>query len=111
MKSTTQRKIIMRQFPLLTGLAMATAILTGCQTDPETRTATDAGASGCNADAVQHFIGETATADLLEEARNQAGASVARILRPDDVVTLEYNSQRLNINTDASLVIKRLNCG
>ncbi|MBE7373563.1 I78 family peptidase inhibitor [Pseudomonas lopnurensis] len=102
----------MRQNHQLISLTMAATLLVGCQASPTASPpGADAGTSGCNADAVQHFIGKTATTDLLEEARSQAGASVARILRPDDVVTLEYDSQRLNINTDASLVITRLNCG
>ncbi|MGE4408608.1 I78 family peptidase inhibitor [Pseudomonas sp.] len=100
----------MRPLHPLIGLAMTAAFLAGCQTS-STAKSTDADTNACNADAVQHLIGKTATADLLEEARSRAGASVARILRPDDVVTLEYNSHRLNLNTDASLTIERINCG
>ncbi|MCQ4324525.1 peptidase inhibitor I78 family protein [Stutzerimonas stutzeri] len=100
----------MRPLHPLIGLTMAAAFLAGCQTNSTAKNA-DADTNSCNADAVQHFIGKTATADLLEEARNQAGANVARILRPGDVVTLEYNSRRLNLNTDASLTIERINCG
>lgn len=99
----------MRPLHPLICLAMA-AFLAGCQST-STAKSTGSDTNICNADAVQHFIGKTATADLLEKARSQAGANVARILRPDDVVTLEYNSHRLNLNTDTSLTIERINCG
>jgi len=65
----------------------------------------------CNSEAVSSLVGKVATPELLEQARDKAGADVARILRPDDVVTLEYNSQRLNLNTDANLTIERVSCG
>ncbi|MDP1249990.1 I78 family peptidase inhibitor, partial [Klebsiella pneumoniae] len=44
-------------------------------------------------------------------ARTRAGAQNARILKPNDMITLEYRSDRLNLNTDDNLVITRVNCG
>lgn len=66
---------------------------------------------GCNAEAVHSMIGKTATPALLEKARELAGAQRARVLRPNDVVTLEYDSQRLNLHTDEELTIERIHCG
>ena len=66
---------------------------------------------GCTSSAVEHLKGETATPELLEQARQQAGASTARILTPGSVVTLEYNRQRLNLNVDDQRVITRVSCG
>ncbi|KRW68237.1 hypothetical protein AO741_06865 [Pseudomonas sp. TTU2014-105ASC] len=60
---------------------------------------------------MRHLVGQIATPELLDQAKDQAGARTARILRPDDIVTLEYNSQRLNINTDSAMKIERINCG
>lgn len=65
----------------------------------------------CNSDAAQHFVGRTATPEVLEQARQLSNAERARILRPDDIVTLEYNPRRLNINTDANMKIERVSCG
>ena len=65
----------------------------------------------CTSSAVEHFKGQTATPALLEQARQQAGASTARILTPNSVVTLEYNGQRLNLNVDDQRVITRVSCG
>lgn len=66
---------------------------------------------GCNAEAVHSMIGKTATPALLEKARELADAQRARVLRPNDVVTLEYDSQRLNLHTDEELTIERIHCG
>ncbi|MBH9405594.1 hypothetical protein I5K83_27405 [Pseudomonas aeruginosa] len=65
----------------------------------------------CDANAVQAYVGKQASAAIDEEARRAAGAEVARALRPHDAVTMDYNPRRLNIDVDATLVIKRLSCG
>jgi hypothetical protein len=56
-------------------------------------------------------IGQKASAQLLEQARVKAGAQNARLLSPHDIMTLEYRSDRLNLNTDDNAVITRVNCG
>ena len=102
---------IKRVLPI--AIASATFVLTGCQT---ASTAPSDGnppqsAGRCNADAVANLIGQTATPEKLERAREQSGATSARVLRPNDIVTLEYNSQRLNIYTDKDMNIERIGCG
>jgi len=96
------------------GALMAVAMLAGCSTtssesakDP---VATDAGHS-CEASAAEFAIGKKASPALLEQARAKAGAQNARFLKPDDMITLEYRSDRLNLNTDNALVVTRVNCG
>lgn len=94
-----------------TTLLLASLTLAGCQQHkPQTQEAFEV-TGNCNAQAVQHFLGKTASPALLDQARDQSGAQTARVLQPDDVVTLEYNAQRLNISTDQALVIQRINCG
>lgn len=90
-------------------LVLAT-MATGCQNKPAAIESTIAQGS-CNSESVSHFVGQTATPELLEQVRSQSGANTARILGPDDVVTLEYNSQRLNINTDASMTVEPISSG
>ncbi len=72
---------------------------------------TDTGHSRCEAKAAEFTIGKQASPQLLEQARTRAGAQSARFLLPTDMVTLEYRSDRLNLNTDASRVVTRVNCG
>ncbi|WP_312958142.1 I78 family peptidase inhibitor [Stutzerimonas nitrititolerans] len=92
-------------------LLLASLALLGCQqSQPQTQTPSTRPGS-CNAEAVQNLVGKTASPALLEQAREQSGAQTARVLRPQDVVTLEYNAQRLNLSTDGGLVIQRINCG
>jgi hypothetical protein len=66
---------------------------------------------GCTASAVQSLIGHPVNPGVLEQARLQAGAQRARVLRPGTAVTLEYDSQRLNLDTDDADVITRASCG
>jgi hypothetical protein len=86
------------------------AILVGCQSSPSEP---DQGsvAGQCDASAVQKLVGEQASPLLLEQARRESGAAIARILRPGDIVTLEYNAQRLSLQTDEALNIHRISCG
>jgi hypothetical protein len=98
------------------GTLLAVAMLAGCSTtstesttDPVTTS--DTGHSRCEAKAAEFTIGKKASPELLEQARTRAGAQNARFLLPTDMVTLEYRSDRLNLNTDASRVVTRVNCG
>lgn len=93
----------------------ATVLAAGCSstTEKPASTTTPSGPTpdSCTSSAVEHFKGQSATPELLEQARQQAGASTARILTPNSVVTLEYNGQRLNLNVDDQRVITRVSCG
>lgn len=101
----------MRPVSVVITLLLGSLTLLGCQQQkPQVHEAPTLTGS-CNAEAVQTFLGKTATPALLEQARSQSGAQTARVLRPDDVVTLEYNAQRLNLSTDQALVVQRINCG
>ena len=70
-----------------------------------------AAAAGCNADAANSAVGKAGTPESLEQARVAAGAQVARILKPGQVVTMEYHSSRLNMMVDESGMVVRLTCG
>ncbi|MBA1187672.1 hypothetical protein G7Z99_01255 [Pseudomonas entomophila] len=97
---------------------LVAAVLAGCSTGG---TSDDRGASPapaaadnggrCSASGADFAMGKPASADLLEQARKASGAQYARILKPDDRVTLEYRSERLNLNVDQQGVVNRVNCG
>ena len=98
------------------GTLLAVSLLAGCSStstdsaaDPVTTT--DTGHSRCEAKAAEFTLGKKASPELLEQARIRAGAQNARFLMPTDMVTLEYRSDRLNLNTDATRVVTRVNCG
>jgi len=92
---------------------LAAVVLSGCSSTSESTPdpVAETGHSRCEAKAAEFAIGKQASPQLLEQARTRAGAQNARILKPNDMVTLEYRSDRLNLNTDANLVVNRVNCG
>lgn len=95
-------------------LIIATALLAaGCSsTDTANAPAPAAEPSqGCNSAAVKHLEGKVVSDQLLDQARQQSGANTARVLTPDSMVTLEYNSQRLNLYVDDQQTITRASCG
>ncbi|WP_110949174.1 I78 family peptidase inhibitor [Pseudomonas bohemica] len=99
------------------GLILAAVLLAGCSSTSESSqpaegpVASDSGYSRCDAAAAQFAVGKPASAALLEQARVKSGAQTARVLGPNDMVTLEYRSDRLNLNTDPAAMVNRVNCG
>lgn len=65
----------------------------------------------CDADAASGFIGQAATAGVVEQARVAAGAAVARTLSPGEVVTMEFRGDRLNLMVDEANVVTGVRCG
>lgn len=93
-------------------LLFAALLLAGCSfADKSEPRPAAASAQGCDADAVQGLIGQTASPDLLEQARQRAGAQTARVIGPHDNITLDYNSRRLNLEVDERLTIGQIHCG
>ncbi|WP_371366911.1 I78 family peptidase inhibitor [Pseudomonas sp. QL9] len=95
-------------------LLLGTTLLAGCSSAAKPGALTEPTAAEdarCNAESLQALVGKSQTQALVDQARQQAGAKTARVLHPQDAVTLEYNPQRLNIHVDDSLVIRSVNCG
>ena len=65
----------------------------------------------CDAGPAQSALGQSSTARNVEAARVAAGARIARILRPGQMVTKEYDAQRLNLEVNASGRIVAARCG
>lgn len=109
-----------RNARLLAALVIA-AGLAGCHTPPDTP-ASSAGrelpapASGesamsCDSSKAQWAVGKIADEALLARAKNDAGANLARILRPDMAVTMEYRAERLNLRVDETGKVLDVSCG
>ncbi|WP_426944467.1 I78 family peptidase inhibitor [Pseudomonas oryzihabitans] len=103
---------------LLAGAALFT-LLAGCgshetQSSPAAASAPSGAVSSsgrCNSDAVQDLVGKALSPALAEEGRQRAGAQIVRVVRPQDPMTMDFNSQRLTITTSASLVVQTATCG
>ena len=65
----------------------------------------------CDADAARGAIGKEATAEVVEQARRDAGAAVVRTLSPGQMVTMEYHASRLNLDVDEANVVIGVRCG
>ena len=50
-------------------------------------------------------------ADSPPPARADAGAKTVRVLEPDQMVTMEFDGERLNIEVDATKKIVAVRCG
>lgn len=72
---------------------------------------TNSATSNCNADAARSVVGQTASADVIDQARTAAGAETARTLSPGQATTMEFNGSRLNLDVDASNKITNVRCG
>jgi Peptidase inhibitor I78 family len=69
-------------------------------------------ASGtCDASKAQWAIGERATSEVLERARTAARAAIARFIRPNEAITMEYSPGRLNLGLDKRDVVMGVTCG
>lgn len=97
---------------LLSALALS-LILPACAT-PATPPMTDpqpAAQDTCRPEPAKAMVGQSATAANVERARTLAGARMARVLKPGQMVTMEYLEGRLNIDVDANNVITNVRCG
>ncbi|MCU7241126.1 I78 family peptidase inhibitor [Pseudomonas peradeniyensis] len=95
---------------------LVASVLAGCSTGGSSggssAQATPAGNDGrCEASGADFTIGKLASPELLEQAKKASGSGMARILKPHDMITLEYRSERLNLNVDDKGVVTRVNCG
>lgn len=104
-------------FAAVGGLAMVT-LMTGCAnqgqppTSPGGPAATTQAPGGlCNAQPAQQVVGQNSTASVVESARVRSGAQMARILRPGQMITKEFDTQRLNLQVDANGRILAVHCG
>ena len=103
----------MRQTAFALTLALGVLALPACTaTTPPMTDPMPPQTVGCNADAAKPAaLGKPATAAVIEQARIDAGARMARVLKPGQMVTMEYAEGRLNIDVDAGNIIINLRCG
>lgn len=104
----------MRLALLAPSLVLSATVLVACTTTaaPPMSDPTPPAAMSCNADAAKPgAMGKVATADVVERARVDAGARTVRVLKPGQMVTMEYAEGRLNIDVDVRNVVTNLRCG
>jgi hypothetical protein len=102
------------RLPLFAGIVTSASVLmAACASAPATSNVSDPApaSSRCNAAPAQFAMGRNADAALVNEARTRAGAKTVRVLRPNEVVTMEFNAERLNLTVDDAGRVTRVSCG
>jgi len=72
---------------------------------------TGTGIRECNADRVQPLVGREAKPQVIDRAKQRSGARTVRVIKPGMAVTMDYRSDRLNVELDEVNTIKALRCG
>ncbi len=68
-------------------------------------------ATACDDSQAQWAVGKKVTEAEVEQARKDSGAETARTLKPDQMVTMEFNANRLNLDLDDSGTVTAVRCG
>jgi hypothetical protein len=96
---------------MLSAIALPTLLAACATTAPPMSDPQPPAQATCHHDAAQSLVGQPATAANVERARQLAGARTARVLKPGQMVTMEYIEGRLNVYVDEANVIKQIRCG
>jgi Peptidase inhibitor I78 family len=67
--------------------------------------------ASCDAAKAQFAVGSAASDELLERARVAAQAALARFLRPNEPITMEFLGSRLNLNLNERGIVHSTYCG
>lgn len=79
--------------------------------NPPTAPAPSEESAMCNAAKAQFAVGQTYSDALAEQARAAAGAKVVRQLLPGQAITMEFNAQRLNLESGGDGRVVSVRCG
>ncbi|WP_230480655.1 I78 family peptidase inhibitor [Sphingomonas sp. Leaf21] len=88
---------------------VALTTLAACTPSPKPAPMTND--AGCGDTRVAGLIGKVWTESLRADAIKRSGARAIRVIGPETVVTMDYRTDRLNVETDAAGRITRLRCG
>lgn len=65
----------------------------------------------CNANRIQALVGRDAAPATIKQAQEQATARTVRVIKPGMAVTMDYRTDRLNVELDGANKITALRCG
>jgi hypothetical protein len=68
-------------------------------------------ATACDDSQAQWAVGKKVTEAEVEQARKDSGAETARTLKPNQMVTMEFNGNRLNLDLDDAGTVTAIRCG
>ncbi len=87
--------------------------LFACATAPDANTGgpLPPSAMQCDASGARWAIGQSPTAEIVERIRVDTHSRIARVLRPGQVVTMEFSGERVNVNVNEREAIVGVTCG
>ena len=69
------------------------------------------GAGQCDASKLGDLIGKTATSALVADAQQRSMSRTVRVIKPGMAVTMDYRTDRLNIDVTDRNVVTATRCG
>lgn len=87
-------------------IVAAAMLLVGCAGNPPV-----GAAAACHADAAQDILGKRANGPMIARAMRRSGARQVRRILPDSMVTMDYRTDRLNVELDAAGIVTKVRCG
>lgn len=66
---------------------------------------------GCDAQPVQNLIGTKLTSSVENQIKQASSSTRTRVLKPGEVMTMEYDPQRINLILDQQGALTALRCG
>jgi hypothetical protein len=92
-------------------LLFSLALLASAAPLPVTPEIPEYGAGKCSAKNVQGVVSRPASKARVAWALTRSKAKIVRRLRPNQMVTQEYRTDRLNVLVDRRNIIRRIFCG
>src|SRR3954466_14881907 len=65
----------------------------------------------CDATPARGAMGRRATAEVLAQVRSDSHAQVVRVIKPGELVTMEFSAGRVDVRVDADNIILGVSCG
>lgn len=96
--------------PILPIVVLGAAVTLGGCADRTTRSM-GFNQARCHAAGAQSVLGQTAEAQVVEQALAASGGLRARVIRPGEPVANDADPMRLNIQVDETGRIRRMVCG
>ncbi len=94
----------------LLSLAACASPSTPAPSEPPPVAPVDGGAA-CRPEALEGFVGQIATEEVVKKAVSDSGARHARVAKPGMAMTMDFRQDRLTIMVDAQNRIESISCG